>query len=220
MKEQGYIDQDEIEPNHGEAHDPSNTGSNSQLPKDGCYFPNQLSSDLGLNKGADAGSPNNDDSDHSTMKNLDGSSEVVQKDEKKVKENQKIIKPRYPPDCERISSMENGIEKFEDLRKKLGYIDKTKFILDFHYELGEATCILRPRRSGKTLAIEMLNEFYWVPKIDVKSYNLDTKEHANMNCTAKDIFKGTFVYDRNNRKEFWEKHEKSEKRYFHWGQHE
>jgi hypothetical protein len=210
MKEQGYIDQDEIEPNHGEAHDPSNTGSNSPLPKDGCYFPNQLSSDLGSNKGAVDGSPNNDDSDHSTMKNFDGSSEVVQEDEKKVKENQKIIKPRYPPDCEGISSMENGIEKFEDLRKKLGFIDKTKFILDFHYELEEATCILRPRRSGKTMAIEMLNEFYWVPKIDVKSYNPDTKEHANMNCTAKDAFKGTFVYDQNSRKEFWEKYEKSE----------
>jgi hypothetical protein len=48
-----------------------------------------------------------------------------------------------------------------------------------------------------------------VPKIDVKSYNPDTKEHANMNCTAKDVFKGTFIYDRNNRKEFWEKYEKN-----------
>jgi hypothetical protein len=49
-----------------------------------------------------------------------------------------------------------------------------------------------------------------VPRIDVKSYNPDTKEHANMNYRAKDLFKGTFVYDRNNRKEFWEKYEKSE----------
>jgi hypothetical protein len=160
MKEQGYIDQDEIEPNHGEAHDPSNTDSNSPLPKDESYFPNQLSSDLESNKGADAGSLNSDDLDHSTMKILDGSSEIIQEDEKKVKENHKIIKPRYPPDCEGISSMENGIEKFEDLREKLGFIDKTKFILDFHYKLGEATCILRPRRCGKTMAIEMLNEFY------------------------------------------------------------
>jgi hypothetical protein len=49
-----------------------------------------------------------------------------------------------------------------------------------------------------------------VPEIDVKSYNPDTKEHANMNCSAKDVFKGTFVFDRNNRKKFWEKYEKSE----------
>jgi hypothetical protein len=98
---------------------------------------------------------------------------------------------------------------FKDLRKKLGYIDKTKFILDFHYELGEATCILRPRRSGKTMTIKMLKEFYWMPEIDVMSYNPDTKEHANMNYTAKTVFKGTFVYDRQKRKKFLEKYEQN-----------
>jgi hypothetical protein len=50
-----------------------------------------------------------------------------------------------------------------------------------------------------------------VPEIDVMSYNPDTKEHANMNYTVKDVFKGTFVYDRNNRKEYCKKYEKSEK---------
>jgi hypothetical protein len=211
MKDQGYIDKDEIEPNHDEAHDPSNTGSDSQLPKDDSYFPNQLSSDLGSNKRAGASSPSKDDLRHSKMKNSDKSSEANQEGETEEMERQKIRKSRYSPDCEGISSMENGIETFEDLRKKLGFIDKTKFILDFHYELGEATCILRPRRSGKTMTIKMLKEFYWVPEIDVKSYNPDTKEHTNVNCTAKDVFKGTFVYNRNNRKEFWEKYEKSEK---------
>jgi hypothetical protein len=209
-KEQGYIDQDEIEPNYGEAHDPSNTGSNSPLPKDDSYFPNQLSSDLGSNKYADAGSHSKNVLHHSKMKNSDWSSEADQKSETEVKERQKIRIPRYPPFKFGIKSMKIGIKTFEDLRKKLGFIDKTKFILDFHYELGEATCILRPRRSGKSLAIKMLKEFYWVPEIDVKSYNPDTKEHANMNCSAKDVFKGTFVYDRNNRKKFLEKYEKSE----------
>jgi hypothetical protein len=159
-KEQGYIDQDEIEPNHGEAHDLSNTGSNIHLPKDDSYFPNQLSSDLGSNKRADAGSSSKDDLHHSKMKNADQSSKADQEGETEEMERQKTRKPRYPPDCRGISSMENGIETVEDLRKKLGYIDKTKFILNFHYELGKATCILRPRRSGKSLAIKMLKKFY------------------------------------------------------------
>jgi hypothetical protein len=160
MKDQGYIDKDEIEPNHGEDHDTSNTGSGPQLLKDDSYFPYQLSSDLGSNKRADTGSPSKDDLRHSKMKNADQSSKADQEGETEETERQKTRKPRYPPDCRGISSMEDSFWTFKDLRKKLGFIDKTKFILDFHYELGEATCILRPKRSGKTLAIKMLKEFY------------------------------------------------------------
>jgi hypothetical protein len=209
MKDQGYINQDEIKPQHGEAHDPSTICSNSPLPKDGSSFPSQLSSDIGSDKNADASSACKDDLNHSIIENVNWSSEVDQMRGAKVMEKLKIRKPRYPSLEFGISAMEKGLRKFEDLRKKLGYIDKTKFILDFHYELGETACILRPRRSGKTLTIKMLKEFYWVPKIDVKSYNPDTKEHANMNYTAKDVFKGSFVDDRKNRKEFWEKYEKN-----------
>jgi hypothetical protein len=211
MKDQGYINQDEIKLQLGEAHDPSTTFSNSPLPKNGSSFPSQLSSDLGSDENANDSSASKDDLDHSIIENANWSSEVDQKRGAKVMEKQKIRKPRYPFLGIGISAMERGLGKFEDFRNKLGYIDKTKFILDFHYELGEAACILRPRRSGKTLTIKMLKEFYWVPKIDVKSYNPDTKEHANMNYTAKDVFKGTFVDDRRNRKEFFEKYEKNKK---------
>jgi hypothetical protein len=209
MKDQGYTNQDEIKPQLGEAHDPSTIRSNSPLPKDGSSFPSQLSSDLESDE--NASSANKDGLDHSIIENVNWSSEADQKRGAKVMEKQKIRKPRYPFLGIGIRAMERGLGKFEDLRKKLGYIDKTKFILDFHYELGEAACILRPRRSGKTLTIKMLKEFYWVPKIDVKSYNPDTKEHANMNYTAKDVFKGTFVDDQRNRKEYLEKYKKNKK---------
>jgi hypothetical protein len=211
MKDQGYINQDEIKPQHGETHDPSTIRSNSLLPKDGSSFPIHLSSNLGSDKNVDASSVSKDDLNHSIIENVNWCSEVDQEREVKIKEKLKNRKPRYPSLEFGICAMKKGLGKFENLRKKLGYIDKTKFILDFHYELGEAACILMPRRSGKTLTIKMLKEFYWVPKIDVKSYNPDTKEHANMNYTAKDVFKGTFVDDRKNRKEFQEKYEKNKK---------
>jgi hypothetical protein len=84
---------------------------------------------------------------------------------------------------------------FRELRESPWFIDKTKFIHKFYYYLGKATLILSPIKSGKTTTIDMLKEFYCVPRIDVKSYDPETKTHANMSYTAKDIFKGTFIHE-------------------------
>jgi hypothetical protein len=211
MKNQSNIYQDEIKSQRGKVHDPSTTDSNPLFPKNDSHFQGQMHLDLRWDKPIDAGLPLKDDLEYFKMKNADRNNEIDQEGDTKKKDKQKTRTPRYPFRSYGIRSMKNGIWTFEDLRKELGFIDKTKFILDFHYEFGEATCILRPRRSGKTLTIKMLKEFYWVPEIDVMSYNPDTKEHANMNYTVKDVFKGTFVYDRNNRKEYCKKYEKSEK---------
>jgi hypothetical protein len=84
---------------------------------------------------------------------------------------------------------------FRDLRESPWFIDKTKFIHKFYYYFGKATLVLSPIKSGKTTTIDMLKEFFCVPRIDVKSYNPDTRTHVNMNYTAKDIFKGTFIHE-------------------------
>jgi hypothetical protein len=84
---------------------------------------------------------------------------------------------------------------FRELRGRPWFVDKTKFIHKFYYYLGKATLILSPIKSGKTTTIDMLKEFFCVPRIDVESYNPETRTHANMKNTAKDIFKGTFIHE-------------------------
>jgi hypothetical protein len=103
-------------------------------------------------------------------------------------------------------SLKKSYLTFKELREAKGYIDKTDFIMIFDQRLGEATCILRPRRSGKSQAMKMLHEFYCVPKIDVKSFDPITKNHANMANTAETTFKGTKICNPQFRQEFYNKH--------------
>jgi hypothetical protein len=68
-------------------------------------------------------------------------------------------------------------------------------------KLGYATSILRPRRSGKSLILMMLKEFYCVPRIDVHSYDPKTKHHKNKNFRAKSTFEKTLLWDPKVRKD-------------------
>jgi hypothetical protein len=77
---------------------------------------------------------------------------------------------------------------FEELRNSEGYVDKTKLILDFHYKFEESTCILRQRRSGKTRAIQMLKSFYWVPRINVDTYDPEAPMHSPSKKCLKERF--------------------------------
>jgi hypothetical protein len=92
-------------------------------------------------------------------------------------------------------STTKNFEKFRELRKACRFADKTKLIMDFYCKFGNATCILRPRRSGKSLSIDMLKEFFCLPKIDIESYDPITKEHKNLNRTSESIFEGTAIWD-------------------------
>jgi hypothetical protein len=84
---------------------------------------------------------------------------------------------------------------FREVRERPWFIDVTRFIINFHDFHGNCNLFLSPMKSGKTTIVDMLREFYCVPRIDVKSYDPETKVHANMNYTTKDIFKGTSVYE-------------------------
>jgi hypothetical protein len=79
-------------------------------------------------------------------------------------------------------------DSYEDLMSYPGYIDKTKLILDFFNEFQNCTCILSPRRSGKTTAIQMLKSFCQVPRIDVDTYDPDTNAYASSENTFQRIF--------------------------------
>jgi hypothetical protein len=92
-----------------------------------------------------------------------------------------------------LNSNAEGLKTFKQLRNVSGYIDKTDFILHFDQKYKEATCFLRPKRSGKSLTLKMLQEFYSLPKIDVNSYDPISRNHANINDTARATFEGTKI---------------------------
>jgi hypothetical protein len=87
---------------------------------------------------------------------------------------------------------------YEELMSYPGYIDKTNLILDFFNEFQNCTCILSPRRSGKTMAIKMLKSFCQVPRIDVDTYDPDTKTYASV----ENIFKRMFDKNPDKKKKF------------------
>jgi hypothetical protein len=98
-------------------------------------------------------------------------------------------------------SLESCYKAFRSLERANGFIDKTEFILKFHIELSPVTAILRPRRTGKSMCLKMLKEFYCLPRIDFDSYDPETKKHSNSNFTAKSTFERTFVFNSTARKE-------------------
>jgi Predicted AAA-ATPase len=58
-------------------------------------------------------------------------------------------------------SFKVGSSKFEDILKSDGiFIDKTLFIRDFIEANFLITCLLRPRRFGKTTILNMLESFF------------------------------------------------------------
>jgi hypothetical protein len=80
-----------------------------------------------------------------------------------------------------------GKVSYEQLIKYPGYIDKTNLILKFFDYFQICTCILSPRRSGKTTAVQMLKSFFQVPQIDVNTYNPDEKTFNPLKKTFKQI---------------------------------
>jgi hypothetical protein len=91
-------------------------------------------------------------------------------------------------------------DTFKELQEADEFVDMTDFILYFDKKCGGASCILRPRRTGKSLTIKMLKEFYCVPRIDVDSYDPVTKRHKNENFTSKATFENTLVMNPDVRK--------------------
>ncbi|MDE7297480.1 MAG: AAA family ATPase, partial [Lachnospiraceae bacterium] len=54
-----------------------------------------------------------------------------------------------------------GIQSFEKIREREAfYIDKTGFIREWWEDAADVTLIMRPRRFGKTLNLDMLNCFF------------------------------------------------------------
>jgi hypothetical protein len=102
-------------------------------------------------------------------------------------------------------SLEPRYETFKDLQEAIGFVDKTNFTMIFDRKLGYATAILRPRRTGKTMILKMLKEFYSLPRIDVDSYDPRIRDHKNSTFTAKSTFERTLVWDPKVRKEVLEK---------------
>jgi hypothetical protein len=90
---------------------------------------------------------------------------------------------------------EENYETFRDLVESDGFIDKTNFTIAFMEELHYATAILKPRRTGKSLVLKMLKEFFGKPRIDVDSYDPITRDHRNSTYTAKSTFVRTLVWD-------------------------
>jgi curved DNA-binding protein CbpA len=101
-------------------------------------------------------------------------------------------------------SLNPSYDTFRDLRKDNGFIDKTKFILKFHKGFSPVFAILRPRRTGKSMCLKMLKEFYCLPSIDFASYDPETRKHSNSTFTAKSTFENTFVLNSTARKEAYE----------------
>jgi hypothetical protein len=84
---------------------------------------------------------------------------------------------------------------FEVLRNHSGYIDKTVFILVFHYLLPTVTCFHRPRRSGKSMALQMTKSFYQVPKIDLEAYYSNDSKQLELDNSAESALKKTDIND-------------------------
>ena len=54
-----------------------------------------------------------------------------------------------------------GLQSFEKIQERhCFYVDKTKFIREWWENEDEVTLITRPRRFGKTLALDMLKTFF------------------------------------------------------------
>jgi hypothetical protein len=109
-----------------------------------------------------------------------------------------------------ISSEEN-YEAFKDLVESDGFIDKTNFTITFMEGLHYATAILRPKRTGKSMALKMLKEFFGKPKIDIDSYDPITRDHKHSTYTAKSTFVRTLVWDPAVRREVFEDFRKDPK---------
>jgi hypothetical protein len=78
-------------------------------------------------------------------------------------------------------------DTYDELTEHRGFIDKTIFILEFHYQLPKVTCFLRPRRSGKSMALQMLKSFYQVPKMDLNAYYSNDSKHPDLKNTNKNL---------------------------------
>jgi hypothetical protein len=70
------------------------------------------------------------------------------------------------------------------------------------YQIPPVTCILRPRRSGKTMALRMLKSFYCVSR-NIDDNCLDSSKYPDLKTTDKDPFEGTFIYDESCRTKFF-----------------
>jgi hypothetical protein len=141
-------------------------------------------------------SPEKVDSKDLNMKLRDSNSKPDQKivtSPKKLKTSKKL-KIKLLEGTESTEKQE-ATATFREVRKRPWFIDVTMFISNFHHYFGKTNLFLSPAKSGKTTTVDMLREFYWVPRIDVKSYDFVTKTHANMNYTTKDIFKETSIYE-------------------------
>jgi hypothetical protein len=151
---------------------------------------------LGQLEDFDIHSPEKIDSNDLNLKLRDSKNKPDQKiatNHKKVKTS-KILKIKSLEETEQTKKQE-ATATFREIRGSPWFIDVTMFISNFHYFYGYCNLFLSPTKSGKTITVDMLREFFCVPRIDVKSYDFVTRTHANMNYTAKDIFKGTSIYE-------------------------
>jgi hypothetical protein len=144
----------------------------------------------------DIHSPEKVDSEDLNLKLRDSNIKPDQKivtNPKKAKTSKKL-KVKLLEETESTEKQEVTVT-FREVRKRPWFIDVTMFISNFHDYFGKSNLFISPNKSGKTTTVDMLREFYCVPRIDVKSYDPETEVHANMNYTTKDIFKGTSIYE-------------------------
>jgi hypothetical protein len=158
-------------------------------------------------KSSDASSPGKEDSEQPKLKSQDQDkhSEGIAEEESKTLQTKES--PSLQDKSNECDLHAPGYDTFRDLRSSILFVDKTDFILKFDQVLPKATCILRPRRSGKSLAISMLKEFYSLPKIDVMSYFPDLKEQESKHESSKSPFEGTKVFNPEIRKQHFKEHE-------------
>jgi hypothetical protein len=101
-------------------------------------------------------SPTKGDSDNSCVKILKSEEDLNQNSSPQMNENGK----KKADKAEDKLMNESRYETFKALRKSKVFVDKTKLIMDFHNKFDDATCILSPKGSGKSLVIKMHQEFY------------------------------------------------------------
>jgi hypothetical protein len=132
----------------------------SQLIKENAFSLSEEHFRFNQAKSSDASSPGKDDSEPSKLKSQDQDkhSEGIAEEESKTLQTEES--PSLQDNSNGCSIHAPGYDTFRDLRSSILFVDKTDFILKFDQGFPKATCILRPRRSGKSLAIKMLQEFY------------------------------------------------------------
>jgi hypothetical protein len=157
---------------------------------------NERDSKFGQMEDFDIHSPEKVDSEDLNLKLRDSKSKPDQKivaSHKKAKTyrrpKSKLLKETEP------TEKQETITTFRELRGRPWFIDVTRFIYYFHRRFRCSNLFISPIKSGKTTTIDMLREFYCVPRIDVKTYNPEINTCFNINYTAKDIFKGTSIYE-------------------------